>query len=104
MVAAGYPKPLSLPHRLAILRQHALQPRREAVVFPVAPLGRTAAAEQEEVLALDVCQHQGADDPIEHVRRGRPAVPLLKPSVPGRADIGALRNFFPAQAEGAAAL
>jgi hypothetical protein len=41
------------------------------------------------VLALDVRQHQGASDPIEHVSRGRAAPPLFEPRVPGRADVGA---------------
>ena len=56
------------------------------------------------MLALDVRQHQGARDPIEHIGRGRAAAPLLKPRVPGRADVGALRHFLAAQAGCAAAL
>ena len=64
----------------------------------VANLGRPAKAEQEEVLALDVRQHQRAGDPVEHVGRGRAAPALLEPRVPGGADIGALRHFFAAQA------
>ena len=56
------------------------------------------------MLALDIGQHQGAGDPVEHVGRRRAAAPLLEPGVPGRADVGALRHFLAAQAEGAAAL
>src|SRR5580658_4380172 len=83
--------------------EHALQPRRHAFVLPVARLRRSAEAEQEEVLALDVRQHERAGDPVEHVGRRRAAAPLLEPSVPGRADVGALRHFFAAQAGRAAA-
>ena len=56
------------------------------------------------MLALDVGQHEGASDAIEHVGRGRAAPPLLEPGVPGRADVGALRHFLAAQAGRAAAL
>ena len=56
------------------------------------------------MLALDIRQHQGARDPIEHVGRGRAAAPLLEPRVPGRADIGALRHLLAAQAGRAATL
>ena len=84
--------------------EHALQPWRDAVVLPVARFGRAAESKQEEMLALDIGQHERARDPIEHVGRGRPAAPLFEPCVPGRADIGPLRHFLAAQAEGAAAL
>ena len=84
--------------------EHALQPRRDAFALAVARLGRAAEAEQEEVLALDIGQHQRARDPVEHVGRGRAAAALLEPSVPGRADVGALRHFLAAQARRAAAL
>ena len=56
------------------------------------------------MLALDLREHEGARDPIEHVSRGRSAAPLLEPRVPGRADIRALRHFLAAQARRAAAL
>ena len=46
------------------------------------------------MLTLDIRQHQSARDPIEHVGRGGAAAALFKPSVPGRADIGALSYFF----------
>ena len=83
--------------------EHALQPWRDTLGCLVANLGRPAEAEQEEVLALDVGQHQRASDPVEHVGRGRAASALLEPRVPGRADIGALRHLFAAQAGRAAA-
>ena len=84
--------------------EHALQPRRDAFALAVARLGRAAEAEQEQVLALDVGQHQRARDAIEHVGRGRAAAPLFEPGVPGRADVGALRHFLAAQAGRAATL
>jgi hypothetical protein len=61
-------------------------------------------AEQEEMLALEISEHQRPRDPVEHIGRGRSAAPLFKPSVPGRTDIGALRHFFTAKPRGAAAL
>ena len=84
--------------------EHALQPWRDAFVLAIAHLGRAAEAEQEKMLALDIRQHQGARDPIEHVGRGRAAASLLEPGVPGRADVGALRHFLAAQARRAATL
>ena len=63
----------------------------------VADLGRAAEAEQEQVLALDIGQHQRARDPVEHVGRGRAAAALFQPGVPGRADVGALRDLLAAQ-------
>ena len=56
------------------------------------------------MLALDIGQHQGARDAVEHVGRGRAAAPLLEPGVPGRADVGAARHFLAPQARRAAAL
>jgi hypothetical protein len=44
----------------------------------VANVGRPAEAEQKEVLALDVGQHERASNPFEHVGRGRAASTLLK--------------------------
>ena len=84
--------------------EHALKPGRHTLGCLVANLGRPAEAEQEEVLALDVGQHQRASDPVEHVGRGRAAPALLEPRVPGGADIGALRHLFAAQAGRAASL
>ena len=74
--------------------EHALQPRRDALVLAVARLRRPAEPEQEQVLALDIGQHEGARDAVEHVGRRRAAPPLLEPCVPGRADVGALRHFL----------
>ena len=56
------------------------------------------------MLTLDIRQHQGARNPIEHVGRGRAAASLFEPCVPGRADIGALRHFLAAQTRGAPTL
>ena len=56
------------------------------------------------MLTLDIRQHQGTRNPIEHVCRGRAAASLFEPCVPSRADVGALRYFFAAQAGGAATL
>src|SRR5580693_3712165 len=74
--------------------QHALQAWRGAVVLAVARFGRTAEAKQEKMLALDLRQHEGARDPVEHVSRGCTAPSLFEPSVPGRADIGPLGHFL----------
>ena len=49
------------------------------------------------MLALDVRQHQGARDAVEHIGRRRTAAPLFEPRVPGGADIGALRHFLATQ-------
>ena len=84
--------------------QHALQAWRGAVVLAVARFGRTAEAKQEKMLALDLGQHEGARDAIEHVSRGRAAAPLLEPCVPGRADVGPLGHFLAAQSGRAATL
>jgi hypothetical protein len=56
------------------------------------------------MLALDLCEHEGARDPVENVRRGRAASPLLEPCVPGGTDVGPLRHFLAPQAGRAAAL
>src|ERR1700730_11774398 len=56
------------------------------------------------MLALDVRQHQGAGDSVEHVSGWRNAAPLFEPRVPSRTDVGALRNLLAAQAEGTATL
>ncbi len=56
------------------------------------------------MFALDISQHQGAGDAVQHVGGRRAAAPLFKPCVPGGADVGALRHLFAAQARGAAAL
>ena len=77
--------------------EHALQSRRNTLGRVIADFGRPAQREQEQVLALDVGQHQGARDAVEHVGRGRAAAPLFEPCVPGRADVGALRHFFAPQ-------
>ncbi|MGY4436905.1 hypothetical protein ACVWWO_009382 [Bradyrhizobium sp. F1.13.1] len=77
--------------------EHALQPRRDAFVRLVPHLGRAAEANQEQVLALDIGQHQRSRDAVEHIGRRRTAAALLEPSVPGRADIGALRHLLAAQ-------
>src|SRR5580693_4540449 len=60
-------------------------------------LGRPAQCEQEEVLALDFRQHQGARDAVEHVGRRRAASSLFEPCVPSRTDVGALSHFFAPQ-------
>ena len=70
----------------------------------VADLGGPAEADEEEVLPFDIRQHERARDSIEHVGRRRAAAPLFEPRVPGRADVGALRHLFPAQAGRAASL
>ena len=44
-----------------------MQSRRNTFGGLVADFGRAAEAEQEQVLALDVRQHQGARDAVEHV-------------------------------------
>ena len=47
------------------------------------------------MFALDVGQHQRAGDAVQqHPPMEAPPRLLLKPSVPGRADVGALGNFF----------
>src|ERR1700675_2433078 len=56
------------------------------------------------MLALDIRQHQGARNSIEHVCRRRAAASLFEPGIPSRAYVGALRHFFSAQAGGAATL
>lgn len=53
--------------------EHALQPGRDTLGCLVANVGRPAEAEQKEVLALDVGQHERASNPFEHVGRGRAA-------------------------------
>ena len=68
-----------------------------AFVLPVAYFGWPAEAEQEEMLALDIRQHEGARDAIEHVRRWRAATSLFKPCVPSWAYIGALRHLLATQ-------
>ncbi len=78
--------------------EQALQARRDAFGGRVADLGRTPEPEQEEMFALDVGQHQRRGDPVQHVGRRRAAPALLQPSVPGRADVGALGDLLPAQA------
>jgi hypothetical protein len=70
----------------------------------VANLRRAAAAEQEEVRALDIRQHQGARDPVEHIGRRHAASALPKPCITGRAGIAALRHLLAAQARRAATL
>src|SRR5580700_569895 len=60
-------------------------------------LGRPAQCEQEEVLALDFRQHQGARDAVEHVGRRRAASSLFEPCVPRCTDVGALSHFFAPQ-------
>ncbi len=77
--------------------QHALEPRRDGFGRPVADGGRAAQPEQEDVLALHLGQHQGAADPVQHVGRGGAAAPLLQPGVPGRADVGPLRDLLAPQ-------
>jgi hypothetical protein len=54
------------------------------------------------MLTLDIREHQGLRNPIEHVGRGRAAASLFEPGVPGRADMGAMRHFLAAQTGGAA--
>ena len=46
------------------------------------------------MLALDLREHEGARDAIEHVSRGGAAAPLFEPCVPGRADVGPLGHFL----------
>src|SRR5579872_6043636 len=46
------------------------------------------------MLALDVGQHHGAGDAIQHVGGRRTAASLLQPGVPGGAHIRALRHLF----------
>ena len=55
------------------------------------------------MLALGLGQHQPAGDAVEHVGRRRAAAALLQPGVPGRADVGALRDLLAAQARRAPA-
>ena len=74
--------------------EHPLQPRRDALLLPIARFRRAAKADEEEVLAFDVGQHQGAGDPVEHVGRGRAAPALFEPGVPGRADVGPLGHLL----------
>src|SRR5690348_9321461 len=61
-------------------------------------LGRPAQGQEEEVLALDVREHQRARKAVDDVSRGGAAAPLLEPGVPRGADVGALRDFFAPQA------
>src|SRR3989454_3239131 len=74
--------------------EHALQSCRHTLGRLVMDLGRPAQGKEEEVLALDVREHQRARDAVDHVSRGRAAAPLLEPGVPRRADVGAVRHFF----------
>jgi hypothetical protein len=60
-----------------------LQSGRDTIVFPVAHLRRVPQPEQEKVLTLNIRQHQGPRDTIEHIRRWRTATPLFEPRVPG---------------------
>jgi hypothetical protein len=50
---------------------------RDTFVLLVAHPERATEGEQEEMLALDIREHQSARDPIEHVRRGRAAAALF---------------------------
>jgi hypothetical protein len=53
-----------------------LRPWRNTFSGLATNLGRPAQAEQEDVLALDIRQHEGTGDPVEHVVRGRPLAPV----------------------------
>jgi len=54
------------------------------------------------MLALDVRQHDGGGDTVEHIGRRCPAATLLDQCVPSRADIGPLGHLLAAQAGSAA--
>jgi hypothetical protein len=56
------------------------------------------------MLALDLGEHEGARDAIEHVSRGRSASPLLEPCIPGGTDVGPLGHFLAPQSRRATAL
>ena len=56
-----------------------------------------AKGENKQMLALRGGQPQTAGDPLQHLAGGRPAAPLFKPGIPGRADTGELRDLFAAQ-------
>src|SRR6201999_3128392 len=66
--------------------------------------GWMTEAQQKEVLALELGEHQRTRNPVEHIRRRRTAASLFKPCVPGRADGGALRDFLAPQSRRPAAL
>lgn len=83
--------------------EHALQARRDGAAPAIPRIGRAPEAEQEQMLALDIGQHQGVGDPVQHIGRRCAATPLFQPGVPGRADIGPLRDFLAPQAGRAAA-
>ena len=54
------------------------------------------------MLAFGFGEHHAGGDPVEHVGGRRAPATLFQPSIPGRADIGALRHLLAAQAGGAA--
>src|SRR5579875_1827831 len=47
--------------------EDALKAGRDSFLLMVAGLRRSPKAKQEEVLALDIRQHQGPRDPVEHI-------------------------------------
>jgi hypothetical protein len=59
--------------------------------------GGRAKGQQEEMLALNLAQHQGTGDAIEHDLRGCAAASLLQPRVPGGADMRTLGDLLPAK-------
>jgi hypothetical protein len=56
-----------------------------------------AKGENKQMFALRGGQPQTAGDPLQHLAGRRPAAPLFKPGIPGRADAGELRDLFAAQ-------
>ncbi|EGE57406.1 hypothetical protein RHECNPAF_4310030 [Rhizobium etli CNPAF512] len=77
--------------------KHALQARRYAFLPAIAYLRRPTETDEEEMLALDIGQHQRSRNPVEHVGGRRTAAALLQPGIPGGADIGAARHLLAAQ-------
>jgi hypothetical protein len=78
--------------------EDALQARGDVAARLVADLGRATETQQEEVLALDLGEHQGLGYAIQHIGGWRAAAALFQPGVPGGADAGALRDFLAPQA------
>ncbi len=83
--------------------EHPLQPRRHIICDRQTGLRRMAEGEYKQMFALRGGQPQTAGDPLQHLAGRRPAAPLFKPGIPGRADAGELGDLFTAQARRAPA-
>ena len=77
--------------------EYPLQTRGDAVTFVETGVRGPSEREQKEVFALDLGQRESARNPIQYVRGGGTASTLLKPGIPGWANIRALRYFLTSQ-------